>query len=300
MVSFGIAGALRDGLADRDRARRDARRRRRAGRCSGRAGRWASSRRRAATMLAADERRRRPERAAPRLHERDRRGRGRHGERARWPAPAGCTGVLRAVSDTPERRSNGLADGAPTWAGRTTGLASSRAFARRAARLRPRGRRRDARARSPRGRDGGGGLRKPRPPRRPALVLRRRRPRDRDRRDPARAARTARLRPPPDRPQRPRGQTARAARRSASSTTRTPFPRARSACSRPTASRRRCGRTAERRGLVVVDAVCPLVSKVHAEARRYADSGHLVALVGHADHVEVIGTRGERPGLRPW
>ena len=43
-------------------------------------------------------------------------------------------------------------------------------------------------------------------------------------------------------------------------------------------------------------AVCPLVSKVHAEARRYADTGHLVALVGHADHVEVIGTRGERPG----
>ena len=51
----------------------------------------------------------------------------------------------------------------------------------------------------------------------------------------------------------------------------------------------------ERRGLEVVDAVCPLVSKVHAEARRYADSGHLVALVGHADHVEVIGTKGERP-----
>jgi (E)-4-hydroxy-3-methyl-but-2-enyl pyrophosphate reductase len=50
-----------------------------------------------------------------------------------------------------------------------------------------------------------------------------------------------------------------------------------------------------RRGLRVIDAVCPLVSKVHAEARRYADSGHLVALVGHADHVEVIGTRGERP-----
>jgi len=51
----------------------------------------------------------------------------------------------------------------------------------------------------------------------------------------------------------------------------------------------------EKRGLRVVDAVCPLVSKVHAEARRYADSGHLVALVGHADHVEVIGTQGERP-----
>ncbi len=51
----------------------------------------------------------------------------------------------------------------------------------------------------------------------------------------------------------------------------------------------------EERGLQVVDAVCPLVSKVHAEARRYADSGHLVALIGHADHVEVIGTKGERP-----
>jgi 4-hydroxy-3-methylbut-2-enyl diphosphate reductase len=51
----------------------------------------------------------------------------------------------------------------------------------------------------------------------------------------------------------------------------------------------------ERRGLRVVDAVCPLVSKVHAEARRYADSGHLVALIGHTNHVEVIGTQGERP-----
>jgi 4-hydroxy-3-methylbut-2-en-1-yl diphosphate reductase len=50
----------------------------------------------------------------------------------------------------------------------------------------------------------------------------------------------------------------------------------------------------EHRGLRVVDAVCPLVSKVHAEARRYADSGHLVALVGHRHHVEVIGTLGER------
>jgi len=51
----------------------------------------------------------------------------------------------------------------------------------------------------------------------------------------------------------------------------------------------------EKKGLRVVDAVCPLVSKVHAEARRYADSGHLIALIGHANHVEVIGTKGERP-----
>ena len=52
---------------------------------------------------------------------------------------------------------------------------------------------------------------------------------------------------------------------------------------------------AQRRGLRAVDATCPLVNKVHAEARRYADSGHLVALVGHKNHVEVIGTLGERP-----
>ena len=53
--------------------------------------------------------------------------------------------------------------------------------------------------------------------------------------------------------------------------------------------------SAEKRGLRVIDATCPLVNKVHAEARRYADSGYLVALVGHANHVEVIGTLGERP-----
>jgi 4-hydroxy-3-methylbut-2-enyl diphosphate reductase len=52
---------------------------------------------------------------------------------------------------------------------------------------------------------------------------------------------------------------------------------------------------ARARGLRIVDATCPLVNKVHAEARRYADSGHLVALVGHRNHVEVIGTLGERP-----
>jgi 4-hydroxy-3-methylbut-2-enyl diphosphate reductase len=49
------------------------------------------------------------------------------------------------------------------------------------------------------------------------------------------------------------------------------------------------------RGLEVVDAVCPLVSKVHAEARRYAARGHRIALVGHAGHVEVEGTMGEAP-----
>jgi 4-hydroxy-3-methylbut-2-en-1-yl diphosphate reductase len=49
------------------------------------------------------------------------------------------------------------------------------------------------------------------------------------------------------------------------------------------------------RGLRVVDAVCPLVSKVHAEARRYAGRGFKIALVGHHGHVEVEGTMGEAP-----
>jgi (E)-4-hydroxy-3-methyl-but-2-enyl pyrophosphate reductase len=49
------------------------------------------------------------------------------------------------------------------------------------------------------------------------------------------------------------------------------------------------------RKLKVIDAVCPLVSKVHAEARRYAARGLKIALVGHAGHVEVEGTMGEAP-----
>lgn len=49
------------------------------------------------------------------------------------------------------------------------------------------------------------------------------------------------------------------------------------------------------RNLRVIDATCPLVSKVHAEVRRYASKGATVLLVGHVDHDEVIGTRGEAP-----
>jgi 4-hydroxy-3-methylbut-2-enyl diphosphate reductase len=52
---------------------------------------------------------------------------------------------------------------------------------------------------------------------------------------------------------------------------------------------------AERRGLAAVDATCPLVAKVHAEARRFASDGYLVALIGHAGHEEVEGTLGEAP-----
>jgi 4-hydroxy-3-methylbut-2-enyl diphosphate reductase len=53
---------------------------------------------------------------------------------------------------------------------------------------------------------------------------------------------------------------------------------------------------AARRGLDAVDATCPLVAKVHAEARRFAADGYLVALIGHAGHEEVEGTLGEAPG----
>ncbi|MCP2168620.1 4-hydroxy-3-methylbut-2-enyl diphosphate reductase [Goodfellowiella coeruleoviolacea] len=52
---------------------------------------------------------------------------------------------------------------------------------------------------------------------------------------------------------------------------------------------------AERRGLDVIDGTCPLVSKVHAKARRYAARGDTVVLIGHAGHEEVEGTLGEAP-----
>lgn len=49
------------------------------------------------------------------------------------------------------------------------------------------------------------------------------------------------------------------------------------------------------RDLEVIDATCPLVTKVHAEARRFADRGDTVILIGHAGHEEVEGTLGEAP-----
>jgi 4-hydroxy-3-methylbut-2-enyl diphosphate reductase len=52
---------------------------------------------------------------------------------------------------------------------------------------------------------------------------------------------------------------------------------------------------ARRRGLHVIDATCPLVTKVHLEAIRYAREGYTIILIGHADHDEVIGTLGEAP-----
>lgn len=53
---------------------------------------------------------------------------------------------------------------------------------------------------------------------------------------------------------------------------------------------------AAQRGLNVIDATCPLVTKVHIEARRFAKEGRTILLIGHEGHDEVIGTMGEAPG----
>jgi 4-hydroxy-3-methylbut-2-enyl diphosphate reductase len=55
-------------------------------------------------------------------------------------------------------------------------------------------------------------------------------------------------------------------------------------------------REALERGLRTLDATCPLVTKVHLEALRYAKDGYRIVLIGHRGHVEVVGTMGEAPG----
>jgi 4-hydroxy-3-methylbut-2-enyl diphosphate reductase len=52
---------------------------------------------------------------------------------------------------------------------------------------------------------------------------------------------------------------------------------------------------AEAQGLRTIDATCPLVTKVHLEAQRFARDGYEIVLVGHAGHVEVEGTLGQAP-----
>src|SRR5579884_31057 len=52
---------------------------------------------------------------------------------------------------------------------------------------------------------------------------------------------------------------------------------------------------AQRRKLQVIDATCPLVTKVHLEAVKFAKQGYTIVLIGHAGHDEVIGTLGEAP-----
>lgn len=53
--------------------------------------------------------------------------------------------------------------------------------------------------------------------------------------------------------------------------------------------------SARRRNLEIIDATCPLVTKVHLEAVRFARQGYTIILIGHAGHDEVIGTLGEAP-----
>ncbi|MFP3899358.1 MAG: 4-hydroxy-3-methylbut-2-enyl diphosphate reductase [Acidimicrobiia bacterium] len=55
---------------------------------------------------------------------------------------------------------------------------------------------------------------------------------------------------------------------------------------------------ADRRGLHVIDATCPLVAKVHAEVRRFARQGRSLVLIGHPGHDETEGTLGEADGIR--
>jgi 4-hydroxy-3-methylbut-2-en-1-yl diphosphate reductase len=52
---------------------------------------------------------------------------------------------------------------------------------------------------------------------------------------------------------------------------------------------------AKSRGLRTIDATCPLVTKVHSEARRFAAQGYDILLIGHDGHEEVVGTTGEAP-----
>jgi len=52
---------------------------------------------------------------------------------------------------------------------------------------------------------------------------------------------------------------------------------------------------AKSRNLAVIDATCPLVTKVHLEAVKYARLGYTIVLIGHRDHDEVVGTLGEAP-----
>jgi 4-hydroxy-3-methylbut-2-enyl diphosphate reductase len=54
--------------------------------------------------------------------------------------------------------------------------------------------------------------------------------------------------------------------------------------------------SAENRGLPIIDATCPLVTKVHLQGKRYVSQGRTVILVGHAGHPEVEGTMGQIPG----
>ena len=74
----------------------------------------------------------------------------------------------------------------------------------------------------------------------------------------------------------------------------TTFPRTAPSCTVP---RRGAGHPGGvgRRNLRAIDATCPLVTKVHLEAARFAREGYTILLIGHEGHDEVLGTTGEAP-----
>ena len=133
------------------------------------------------------------------------------------------------------------------------------------------------------------------PARRPARLLRRRRPRRADGRARARAPRRPGLRAQGDRPQQARGRGAGQARARSSSSRRPRCRRARSSSSPPTALRPAVHDNAAARNLRTIDATCPLVTKVHVSARRFAAEGYTIVMIGHEGHEEVEGTTGEAP-----
>ena len=81
-----------------------------------------------------------------------------------------------------------------------------------------------------------------------------------------------------------------------SSTKSTKFPKEASPFSVRTGSPAVIEERAADRGLPVIDATCPLVSKVHSEGQRYANQGREIILIGHAGHPEIVGTMGRITG----
>ena len=75
----------------------------------------------------------------------------------------------------------------------------------------------------------------------------------------------------------------------------TRFPKGRPWSSRHTASHRSSTEEAAARSLKTIDATCPLVTKVHREAVRFARDDYDILLIGHEGHEEVVGTSGEAP-----
>ena len=136
-----------------------------------------------------------------------------------------------------------------------------------------------------------------RDPRLAALVLCRRRAGDRDRRARPRALRGARSTSAARSSTTSTSCGTSSARAPSSSRRSTRSRRTPSWCSPPTASRRPSAAGDERGDLKVIDATCPLVAKVHTEARRYAAQGYNLVLIGHADHEEV--DRHARRGTGP-